>query len=168
MSPKSLLRHPECVASVDELVHGAFGEVLPDPDRPDASGVRRLVLSSGKLFYELRALRRTAQASHVALARIEQLYPFPTSSWQRSSLATRTRATWSGRRRSAQHGSLVVRRRAAARSARFRRVLRYVGRRRSASPATGSSRRHLAEQEAVVREAVIGDRPSPEASATAE
>src|SRR6185295_13971737 len=60
MTPKSLLRHPEAVSSAESLTAGGFEEVLEDPRRPEPEGVRRLVLSSGKLFYDLDAHRREA------------------------------------------------------------------------------------------------------------
>ena len=77
MSPKSLLRHKEAVSTLEELAGGGFHNVLNDPDISDPSQITRLVLCSGKVFYDLREARRERGADNVALVRLEQLYPFP-------------------------------------------------------------------------------------------
>ncbi|HYT29244.1 MAG TPA: multifunctional oxoglutarate decarboxylase/oxoglutarate dehydrogenase thiamine pyrophosphate-binding subunit/dihydrolipoyllysine-residue succinyltransferase subunit, partial [Actinomycetota bacterium] len=78
MTPKRLLRLPAARSRAQDLVAGHFDEVLPDPAAPAADGVRAVILSSGKVFYELDERRQAeAGAGHVALVRIEQLYPFP-------------------------------------------------------------------------------------------
>lgn len=76
MTPKSLLRHPKAVSGLDELADGRFRRVLPDA-REDKSGIRRVLLCSGKLYYELDKERERLGRSDVAVVRIEQLYPFP-------------------------------------------------------------------------------------------
>lgn len=78
MTPKSLLRHPEAVSSLAELVEGRFETVLAEPRTPEQAGkVERLILSSGKVHYELVARRRALGRDDIALTRVEQLYPFP-------------------------------------------------------------------------------------------
>ncbi|HWP38874.1 MAG TPA: multifunctional oxoglutarate decarboxylase/oxoglutarate dehydrogenase thiamine pyrophosphate-binding subunit/dihydrolipoyllysine-residue succinyltransferase subunit [Gemmatimonadales bacterium] len=78
MTPKSLLRLPQATSSVPELSVGRFHAVLDDPGGPgDRGSVRRLVLCSGKVFYDVMLAERRRAASHVALGRIELLYPFP-------------------------------------------------------------------------------------------
>jgi 2-oxoglutarate dehydrogenase E1 component len=80
MSPKSLLRHPECTSSLDDLADGHFARVLGETDQSVvAAGVRRVVFCSGKVYYELRAARRERGIHDVAIVRLEQLYPFPTA-----------------------------------------------------------------------------------------
>jgi 2-oxoglutarate dehydrogenase E1 component len=74
MSPKSLLRHPEAVSPLAEFSEGAFRYFIAD-DLGDPSEVTRVVLCSGKIAYELRAARAQAEARHVAIVRMEQLYP---------------------------------------------------------------------------------------------
>jgi 2-oxoglutarate dehydrogenase E1 component len=74
MSPKSLLRHPKAVSTLDDLAEGAFQRVLGDPD-VDPAGVKRVLLCSGKVFYELAAQREAAGYKDVAIIRLEQLYP---------------------------------------------------------------------------------------------
>jgi 2-oxoglutarate dehydrogenase E1 component len=74
MTPKSFLRHPRAVSSLDELAGGGFRRVLLDPvARPEA--VSRLLLCSGKVYYDLVATREETKRDDVAILRLEQLYP---------------------------------------------------------------------------------------------
>ncbi|QTR48659.1 2-oxoglutarate dehydrogenase E1 component [Candidatus Thiothrix anitrata] len=77
MTPKSLLRHPQAVNSVEDLTERGFQNVIDEVDAIDPLQVTRLVMCSGKVYYDLLNKRRTENLSHVALVRIEQLYPFP-------------------------------------------------------------------------------------------
>jgi 2-oxoglutarate dehydrogenase E1 component len=77
MSPKSLLRHKEAISTLEELAEGSFQTVLPEIDELNNADVTRVVLCSGKVYYDLLDKRRTDEINHVALVRIEQLYPFP-------------------------------------------------------------------------------------------
>ena len=77
LTPKSLLRHKQATSTLAELYDGAFQTVLPEADELDPAGVDRLVLCSGKVYYELLEARRAADARNVAIMRIEQLYPYP-------------------------------------------------------------------------------------------
>lgn len=76
-TPKSLLRHPWCVSTLDELANGRFAEVIDD-NEVDIEEVRRLVFCSGKVYYDLIARKREFNARDIAIVRIEQLHPFPT------------------------------------------------------------------------------------------
>ncbi|MGH2856568.1 MAG: multifunctional oxoglutarate decarboxylase/oxoglutarate dehydrogenase thiamine pyrophosphate-binding subunit/dihydrolipoyllysine-residue succinyltransferase subunit, partial [Solirubrobacteraceae bacterium] len=78
MTPKSLLRLPQAASSVDELVHGRFQPVLPEPGA-DPSQITRLVLCTGKVYYDLIAGENRAQDPSVTVGRVELLYPFPQS-----------------------------------------------------------------------------------------
>jgi 2-oxoglutarate dehydrogenase E1 component len=75
-TPKSLLRHPRTVSSIDDFARGGFQRVLPDT-RQLGDRVRRVLLCSGKIYYELDEAREQRGRDDVALVRIEQLYPFP-------------------------------------------------------------------------------------------
>lgn len=75
-TPKSLLRHPKCISSIDELANGHFNEVIDDMDN-DVSEVKRVVFCSGKIYYDLLQRKEEYKARDIALVRIEQLYPFP-------------------------------------------------------------------------------------------
>lgn len=77
MSPKSLLRHPLAVSSMEELASGTFQSVISEIDELDSSQVDRVVFCSGKVYFELLEKRRKENVTNVALIRVEQLYPFP-------------------------------------------------------------------------------------------
>ncbi len=77
MSPKSLLRHKEATSSLDDLAKGTFQTVIPEVDELDPKKVTRVVVCSGKVFYDLIAARREHKIENVAILRLEQLYPFP-------------------------------------------------------------------------------------------
>lgn len=77
MSPKSLLRHKLATSQLEELAYGKFETVLSEIDTQDASKVTRLVLCGGKVYYDLLEQRRALGLDHVAIVRIEQLYPLP-------------------------------------------------------------------------------------------
>ncbi len=78
MTPKSLLRLPQATSPLEELCSGAFHPVLDDPALPGSrEDVRRLVLCSGKVYYDVVSSERRAAAGHVAVGRVELLYPFP-------------------------------------------------------------------------------------------
>lgn len=77
MSPKSLLRHPLAVSSLEELANGEFQPIINEIDPMDAKKVKRVVLCSGKVYYDLLEQRRENKQKNIAIVRIEQLYPFP-------------------------------------------------------------------------------------------
>lgn len=77
MTPKSLLRHKEAISTLDELANGAFQTVIGETDALKPKQVKRLILCSGKVYYDLRAKRRDKNITDTAIVRLEQLYPFP-------------------------------------------------------------------------------------------
>jgi len=77
MSPKSLLRHKETTSTMEELANGTFQVVIGETDELPASKVERIILCSGKVYYDLRQERRTRGIDNIAIIRLEQLYPFP-------------------------------------------------------------------------------------------
>ncbi len=79
MSPKSLLRHPRATSPVRELVEGTFQRVIDDPEVGGGDGdrIRRLVLCTGKIYYDLIGSDARTRARNTAVARVEALYPFP-------------------------------------------------------------------------------------------
>ena len=77
MSPKSLLRHPLATSNLEELASGKFETVLPEIDSINHEQVTRLVLCGGKVYYDLLDQRRKLGQEHIAIVRIEQLYPLP-------------------------------------------------------------------------------------------
>jgi 2-oxoglutarate dehydrogenase E1 component len=154
MAPKSLLRHRRCVSDVDELEKGHFSEILDDPQQPGRAS--RLVLCSGKVYFDLLEEREVRGQDEVALVRIEQLYPF--CDWRMLRVVQRyahlrevvwaqeepqNRGAWS-------HMAPILR-------TFFPDLpLRYAGRPPSASPATGSLRVHKLTQERLVQQAIHG------------
>jgi len=76
MTPKSLLRHPKCVSTIEDLVEGKFQEVIDDASS-EATKVSKLVFCSGKLYFDLVEEKDRRNEDKVALVRLEQLYPFP-------------------------------------------------------------------------------------------
>jgi len=77
MAPKSLLRHRDAVSSMDELSQGRFRPVIGEQEQADLSQLTRLVLCSGRVYYDLHERRQAGDLQHIGLVRIEQLYPFP-------------------------------------------------------------------------------------------
>ena len=77
MSPKSLLRHKLSTSPISDLSNGGFKLVIDEIDELDKSGVTRLLMCSGKVYYDLLEARRKNEISNIAIARIEQLFPFP-------------------------------------------------------------------------------------------
>lgn len=155
-TPKSLLRHKLAVSRLEEMAEGtAFRFVIPEIDTiatPDA--VRRVVLCSGKVYYDLLAERREKGISDVAILRLEQLYPFPEKTLGRE-LAPYHNAelVWCQEEpENAGPWTFVDRRLEKALGGGKR--PRYVGREAAASPATGSARAHAAQQAALVAEAL--------------
>ena len=77
MTPKSILRHKLAVSNLNDLSDGKFNLVMSEIDDIDPAQVRRIVLCSGKVYYELLDQRRARNIKDIAIIRIEQLYPFP-------------------------------------------------------------------------------------------
>ena len=77
MTPKSLLRHPQSVSSLDDLTQGRFEPVIGEVQPHDPDKITRVVFCSGKVYFDLLEARHKQKLEHVALVRIEQLYPFP-------------------------------------------------------------------------------------------
>jgi 2-oxoglutarate dehydrogenase E1 component len=156
MTPKSLLRHPQAVSALEELSQGAFREVLDDPRRPKKP--EKLLLCSGKIYYDLAARRAETGDESAAIVRVEQLYPFPEKILGDllDAYTGVTQFLWVQEEPRNRGAWLYVRER-------FERVfggipLGYIGREDSASPATGSHARHEREQAEIVRSALAGEK----------
>jgi len=85
MTPKSLLRHPLSVSSLDDLTKGRFQPIIGEQDEHNAASITRIVFCSGKVYFDLHQARAKEQDknAHVALIRIEQLYPFPREDFEK-------------------------------------------------------------------------------------
>ena len=155
MSPKSMLRLRAAASAVEDFTSGTFQPVLADPDSPDPTGVRRVVLSTGKVFYDLLSARRKADQSDVALVRVEQLYPLP-GEQVADVLAGYPGATdvvWV-QEEPANQGAWAHIALSLPEHLPEGRGLRRLSRRAGASPAAGSSKVHEAEQSALVAAAL--------------
>jgi len=148
-TPKSLLRHPACVSPVQDFTNGGFREVIDDP-AADPGMVKRVVLCSGKVYYDILEEKNKMQKSDTALVRLEQLYPLPTGQltalvkkyhkaihWEWAQEEPVNMGAW-------KHILLN-----------FKAVnLHHVARPASGSPATGSSRLHKIQQKLIVEKAL--------------
>ena len=151
---KSLLRHPSCVSTLEDLAQGSFQEVIWDPADLAPETVERIVYCSGKVYYDLLAEREKRGEERVALIRVKQWYPFPfqalASGFERYPNAEVVWCQEEPRNMGPWpvfcdwiRGLLPPDRQP-----------RYVGRKPSAAPATGSAKVHKAEQEALVSAAL--------------
>ena len=158
MSPKSLLRHKAAVSTMDELANGHFQPVIDDPHVADKSVVTRVVLCSGKVFYDLDAARDEKSADHVALVRIEQLYPLPEEQLKEilSSYPREANVIWCQEEPMNQGAWYSIQdslRRLVSLSM-FGAELRYIGRPASASVSAGYTALHVKEQDAFISAAL--------------
>ncbi len=152
MSPKSLLRLPQAVSPLSELARGRFRPVLGD-GTADPADVTRIVLCSGKLYYDLAAARHAQSARHAAIVRLEQLYPMALDELLAEIRRYRAGAeiVWAQEEPSNMGAWGYVDLRVAPR---LPSPVQLVSRAPAASPAVGSATRHKLEQEQLVREAL--------------
>ncbi|MFB7288456.1 multifunctional oxoglutarate decarboxylase/oxoglutarate dehydrogenase thiamine pyrophosphate-binding subunit/dihydrolipoyllysine-residue succinyltransferase subunit [Actinacidiphila glaucinigra] len=150
-TPKSMLRLKEATSGLTDFTTGSFRPVLPD-GAVDATGVRRVLLCSGKVFYDLDAYRRNSGLRDTAIVRLERLYPFPDEEL-RAELArfpagaevrwvqeeAENQGAWSFVRHQVEHVA--------------DRPLGRISRPSASAPAVGSARRHAAEQRELVEAA---------------
>ncbi len=153
-TPKSLLRHPHAVSQVAEFSSGGFREVMDDSIAQPAQ-VSRVLFCSGKIYFELLAAREERKADHAAIVRVEQLYPFPEQDIQDTLLRypQASDVVWVQEEPRNMGAWRFMREHIQPLLASSGRILLYAGRPESASPATGSHRRHTIEQIAVIEEA---------------
>ena len=164
MTPKSLLRHKACVSSLADFAEGSsFHRVLPEHRRLVArKNVKRVVLCSGKVYYDLLAAAQEHQVNNVAIVRVEQLYPFPAKSIAcELKKYPNAEIVWCQEEPENNGAWHFVDRRIEKVLADIEDVDMqasrpiYVGRPESAATATGMLKRHLAQQEALINEALM-------------
>ena len=144
-TPKSLLRHPRCVSGYEELTTGGFNEVIDDADA-DPQQVEKVVLCSGKIYYDLLARKEELNNENIAIVRVEQLYPLPKN--QLMSIVDKyhkaKRWLWV-QEEPANMGAWTFM------QEHFKEVdLKLISRPPSGSPATGSSKFHQLQQEKIL------------------
>lgn len=156
MTPKSLLRHKLAVSPLEDLRKGKFHTVIPEIDTLDAQKVTKVVLCCGKVYYDLLQIRRDKKLEHVAIVRIEQLYPFPKKALiaELNKYPNAKEVVWcqeepknQGVWFSSQHNMRDC--------LRPEQALLYAGREFAAAPAVGSSALHAQQQNALVEQALL-------------
>jgi 2-oxoglutarate dehydrogenase E1 component len=156
MTPKSLLRLPAATSTVQELTSGGFQPAIDDADVKDRSKVKRIVLCSGKVFYDLATARQKSGDERVAIVRLEQYYPFPKARLQEifAAYENANQLVWCQEEPQNMGAWHFV-------ADRLRGLMnaepRFVGRAASASPATGSYVIHELEQRKLVDEALLAE-----------
>ena len=155
MSPKSLLRHRLAVNNLEDLTEGHFQEVIPEIDPHDPAKITRVVACSGKVFYDLLEARRERKLEHVAIIRVEQLYPFPQAQYNQilNQYPNLNDVVWcqeEPKNQGAWYECLHHLDRGLPRNLK----IRYAGRPHSASPAVGYYSVHVEQQQQLVNEAL--------------
>ncbi len=151
MSPKSLLRHPKVTSSKKDLTDGSFMEVIGDEKFQSA---KRVVMCSGKLYYDLLEAQEKSDHKDVALVRIEQLYPFPEEKLSKvlSNFKNSTEFVWAQEepQNMGAYWFIAPKLKKALQTAGKEPVLYYAGRTERSSPATGAPSIHQEEQNDII------------------
>ncbi|MBS4052327.1 MAG: 2-oxoglutarate dehydrogenase E1 component [Methylomonas sp.] len=159
MSPKSLLRHKLAVSTLADLTDGGFLPVIGEIDDIDPYHVTRLILCSGKVYYDLLEARREDDLKHIAIIRIEQLYPFPNDSFtaEIDKYPNLELVVWCQEEPKNQ-GAWYQSKHHVYDLVDDSTPVIYAGRPPSAAPAVGSYKTHLSEQKNVVHTALYGSK----------
>jgi 2-oxoglutarate dehydrogenase E1 component len=154
MTPKSLLRNPLASSSLQDLSEGAFQLVIPEIDKVDTKKMDRLIITSGKIYYELLTHRREHNLDNVAMIRIEQLYPFPEEALRKvmTTYANVKDIVWCQEEPENQ-GAWSTIAPCIMTVLNKDQKLRYVGRQAAAAPAVGYHAVHERQQEEIVTKA---------------
>ena len=165
MTPKSLLRHPLSASRLDELASGRFYNLIDEIDELKASAVTRLVLCSGKVYFDLLKARCEAKNEHVAVIRLEQLYPFPSEEYEAilRKYAKAREVVWCQEEPQNQGAWYQIRHRLQQPLGPKDELL-YAGRAGAAAPATGIAALHELQQKELVAAALNGTKPSEDSS----
>ncbi|HEX9302563.1 MAG TPA: 2-oxoglutarate dehydrogenase E1 component [Casimicrobiaceae bacterium] len=154
MSPKSLLRHKEAISSLEDLAKGSFQNVIGEVEKIAAKNVRRVILCSGKVYYEIVAHRREQKITDVAILRLEQQYPFPHADFkeQLAKFPNATEIVWC--QEEPQNQGAWYRLRAYFRAdASPKQIVSYAGRPVAATTAVGYMSKHLERQKQLIEDA---------------
>ena len=154
MSPKSLLRHKDAASSLEDLAHGEFHPVIGEVDVADPDQVTRVVACSGKVYYDLLAARREHKLNHIAIVRIEQLYPFPSVQFTAELRRYKKlkELVWA-QEEPMNQGAWYQTQHHLRECLSAKQPLSYAGRPASASPAVGYAAKHQEQQKALVETA---------------
>jgi 2-oxoglutarate dehydrogenase E1 component len=156
MTPKSLLRHKLAISSLDELATGQFQLVIGEHRELPAKKVRRVVLCSGKVYYDLLEDAEKRGLTDVAVVRVEQLYPFPRPQViaELEKYPSAKEVIWCQEEPMNQGAWFQIRHHLQA-CVNAKQSLSYAGRARSPAPAAGHLNTHVAEQAALVEQALV-------------
>jgi 2-oxoglutarate dehydrogenase E1 component len=159
MTPKSLLRHPLAKSAASEFTGGTFSRILSDPNGSEDTATKKVILCSGKVFYDLLEARDAAEIDDTQIIRIEQLYPFPGEPLAKrlARMPNLEEVVWCQEEPQNNGSWFFVESQieaAAIEAGAAQPRPRYAGRNASASPATGLAKRHVAEQAALVADAL--------------
>ena len=148
MSPKSLLRHPECLSDISEFETGkSFLEIIDDLQITDIKAVKKVVFCSGKLYYDILEAQKKQEIKTTAVLRIEQLYPFPEAQAQEFLKKYDTQRVFWAQEEPQNMGAWSH-----IQTFHSDLGLKYIGRKPAASPATGYAKIHAKEQADIVAE----------------
>ncbi|MFV0371914.1 MAG: 2-oxoglutarate dehydrogenase E1 component [Azonexus sp.] len=157
MSPKSLLRHKDAASSLEELATGEFQRVIGETDAIDAKKVKRVILCSGKVYYDLVNARREKKITDIAIVRLEQLYPFPKDSLEKemAKYPKATEVVWAQEEpRNQGAWYWMASRNHLVSQIGTKQKLLLVARPASSSPAVGYLAKHNEQQKALVESAL--------------
>jgi 2-oxoglutarate dehydrogenase E1 component len=156
MTPKSLLRHKLAVSTLDELAGGSFQLAIPDTTAKKGAKLRRVVLCSGKVYYDLVEEAGKRGISDVAIVRVEQLYPFPRTevAAELAKYPSAKEVIWCQEEPMNQGAWYQIRHHLQAVLG-PKQTLAYAGRSRSPAPAAGHLSTHLVEQAALLEQALV-------------
>jgi 2-oxoglutarate dehydrogenase E1 component len=160
MTPKSLLRHPLSVSRLEELATGSFRNVIDEIDDLKPSAVTRVVLCSGKVYFDLLKSRRESKVETVAIVRLEQLYPFPSEEYEAiiRKYSNAREIVWCQEEPQNQGSWYQIRHRLQL-PLNMKHELLYAGRAGAAAPATGIAALHEQQQKSLVTAALHGVPP---------
>ena len=155
MTPKGLLRLKQASSTLAELAEGSFRQAIADPDA-NHENVTRLVFCSGKVYYDIAGHEARAGATHVAVARLEQLYPFPVNAYAQliAGYPNLREVLWTQEEPQNMGAWRTIRHRLEAPLKEAGIPLTYAGRPWRASPSEGYPTAHLREQDRIVRTAL--------------
>jgi len=159
LTPKSLLRHKLAVSTLEDLSTGQFQPIIGEVDPIEPADVTRIVLCTGKVYFELLEARRQAGLRHVAIIRIEQFYPFPMDDFclELGRYPNLKEAIWCQEEPANQGAWHPIKNRFLRRLFNRDVNLTYAGRPSSAAPAVGKFKRHLAQQKKVIDDALFAE-----------
>ncbi|ORU89797.1 MAG: 2-oxoglutarate dehydrogenase E1 component [Cycloclasticus sp. symbiont of Poecilosclerida sp. M] len=155
MSPKSLLRHKLATSTLEELTEGSFQPLIQEIDELDTKKITRMVVCSGKVYYDLLEKRRADELENVVILRAEQLYPFPIEELEKSfkRYPKLKQLVWCQEEPMNQGAWYQIRHRFFDLIS-TKLELKYAGRHMSASPAVGQFSLHVEQQQTLIQEAL--------------